>query len=253
MRFEVVTLFPEMIRAYLQGGVVGRAVERGLIEVGTEDPRSHATDVHRTVDDRAYGGGPGMVLKAEPMSAAIGQAVERLPPGCPVVGLCAQGPRFDQARARELARLPGLVLVAGRYEGFDQRLLDRCTTTTVSVGDYVLSGGELPALVVIDAVARLLPGVLGDQASAVVDSYSDGLLDWPQYTRPESWHGDRVPEVLLSGDHAAIRRWRLKQALGRSWQRRPDLIEARGLGTAERELLEEFCRETGIAPPRRVN
>lgn len=253
MRFEVVTLFPEMVRGCLGFGVVGRAIERGLVEVGTEDPRRYATDVHRTVDDRPYGGGPGMVMKAEPLSMAIDAARGRVAAGSPVVALCAQGPRFDQAEAQRLSQAAGIVLVAGRYEGMDQRVLDACTTGSLSVGDYVLSGGELPALVVMDAVTRLLPGVLGHEASAVQDSFSDGLLDWPHFTRPEVWRGARVPAVLQGGDHEAIRRWRLKEALGRTWRRRPDLIRGRMLAGEERELLEEFCREAGIDPPRRVD
>ena len=251
LHFEVVTLFPGFIRAYLEEGVVGRAAARGLLRVGTEDPRSHATDVHRTVDDRPYGGGPGMVMKPEPLAAAIGAAAARLPPGSPVVALSAQGRPFDQRRARDFSGLPGLLLVAGRYEGVDQRVLDALVDEELSVGDYVLSGGELPALVVIDAVARLLPGVLGDADSAEQDSFSDGLLDWPHYTRPEEWDGLRVPEVLLGGHHEEIRRWRLKQALGRTWQGRPALLRQRRLSDEERGLLEEYCVEAGVEPPGR--
>ena len=251
LHFEVVTLFPGFIRAYLEEGVVGRAAARGLLRVGTEDPRSHAIDVHRTVDDRPYGGGPGMVMKPEPLAAAIGAAAARLPPGSPVVALSAQGRPFDQRRARNFSGLPGLLLVAGRYEGVDQRVLDALVDEELSVGDYVLSGGELPALVVIDAVARLLPGVLGDADSAEQDSFSDGLLDWPHYTRPEEWDGLRVPEVLLGGHHEEIRRWRLKQALGRTWQGRPALLRQRRLSDEERGLLEEYCAEAGVEPPGR--
>lgn len=253
MHFEVVTLFPEFVRAYLEAGVVGRAATRGLLQVGTEDPRSYAADLHRTVDDRPYGGGPGMVMKPEPLAAAIAAAASRLPPGSPVLALSARGRPFDQAMARGLAGLPGLLLVAGRYEGVDQRVLDSLVDEEVSVGDYVLSGGELPALVVIDAVARLLPGVLGDADSAVQDSFSDGLLDWPHYTRPEQWAGMPVPAVLLGGHHEAIRRWRLKQALGRTWQGRPALLRQRRLSDEEQELLEEFCAEAGVEPPGRLD
>jgi tRNA (guanine37-N1)-methyltransferase len=251
LHFEVVTLFPELIRAYLEVGVVGRATGRGLLRVGTEDPRRHARDVHRTVDDRPYGGGPGMVMKPEPLAASIRSASARLPQGSPVIALGAQGRPFDQAAASGLAGLPGAVLVAGRYEGVDQRVLDSLVDDELSIGDYVVSGGELPALVVIDAVARLLPGVLGDEASAEQDSFSDGLLDWPHYTRPEEWEGLRVPEVLAGGNHEAIRRWRLKQALGRTWQRRPELLQARQLEGEEQRLLEEYCAEAGVEPPRR--
>lgn len=244
MKFEVVTLFPDIIRAYVAQGMVGRAVERGLIAVGTEDPRSHATNVHRTVDDRPYGGGPGMVLKIEPLRTALRAAVERAPAGSPRVYLSAQGRRFTQADARRWAEAPGMVLLAGRYEGVDQRLLDAEIDDQVSVGDYVLTGGELPALVVLDAVARLLPGVLGAAESAEQESFSDGLLDWPHYTRPEVFEGQAVPEVLLGGNHATIARWRLQQALLFTAQRRPDLLAARGVSVAERRLLEE----AGVVP-----
>src|SRR5487761_1524897 len=224
MKIEVVTLFPEMITGTLRYGIVGRALERGLLTVGTEDPRAHTSDVHRTVDDRPYGGGPGMVLKPEPMLAAIRAAHARLPEGSPRVCLTAQGEPFSQAMARELSGLPGLLLVAGRYEGLDERIVELGIDRELSVGDYVLSGGELPALTVIDAVARLLPGALGDERSSGEDSFAAGLLDWPHYTRPEVFEGRRVPAVLSSGDHAAIARWRLKQALGRTWLTRPELF-----------------------------
>jgi tRNA (guanine37-N1)-methyltransferase len=191
-----------------------------------------------------------MVLAPEPLAAAIRRARTRLPDGAPMIALSAQGRRFDQDAARRLAGLPGLGLVAGRYEGIDQRVVDALIDEELSIGDYVLSGGELPALVVIDAVARLLPGVLGDEASAAEDSFGDGLLDWPQYTRPEVWEGRPVPEVLLGGNHAAIRRWRLMQALGRTWQLRPDLLARRSLSQDERVLLEEYCRAAGVEPPR---
>lgn len=252
MHIEVVTLFPELIRAQLGAGVLGRAVARGLVQVGTEDPRAHAPDPYRRVDDRPYGGGPGMVMAVEPLATALRAAAARLPVGSPVIALAAQGPTLTQAGARRLAQLPGLLLLAGRYEGIDQRLIDALVDEELSIGDYVLSGGELPALVVIDAVVRLLPGVLGDAASAEQDSFGDGLLDWPQYTRPEVWEGRRIPEVLLGGNHGQIRRWRLAQALGRTWQRRPELVERRGLNDEERALLEEYCVGAGIEPPRRM-
>jgi tRNA (guanine37-N1)-methyltransferase len=240
MRITVVTRFPAMIREALAHGVVGRAVTQGLLQVDCVDPREFTQDVHRTVDDRPYGGGPGMVLKVEPMRAALQSAQARMPAASRRIYLGAEGQRFDQAKAREALQWPGLILVAGRYEGVDQRLLDTHIDATWSIGDYVLSGGELPALVVIDAIARLLPGTLGSAQSAVEESHSDGLLDWPHYTRPEEIEGQRVPQVLLSGDHAAIRRWRLREALGRTWQRRPDLLEQRRLSDEERVLLEEF-------------
>ncbi len=250
MRIEVVTLFPALVETGLATGVLGRAVATGRLEVGLENPRSHADDPHRTVDDRPFGGGPGMVLKAEPLAKAIAAARGRLPSGSPLIGLAAHGTPFDQAAARRLAGLQGFGLVAGRYEGIDQRASEALIDEELSIGDYVLSGGELPALVVIDAVTRLLPGVLGDEASAAEDSFGDGLLDWPQYTRPEVWDGRPVPAVLLGGNHAAIRRWRLMQALGRTWQKRPDLLARRRLSSDERALLEEYCRAAGVEPPR---
>ncbi len=250
MHIEVVTLFPELIRAGLSAGVIGRALTGGLIRVGMEDPRSFTTDPHRTVDDRPYGGGPGMVMKAEPLASAIRAAAGRLPAGSPVIGLSAQGRPFTQQAARRLAGLAGMLLVAGRYEGMDQRVVDQLFDEELSIGDYVVSGGELPALVVIDAVARLLPGVLGDIDSAAQDSFGDGLLDWPQYTRPEVWEGHRVPAVLQGGNHEQIRRWRLKQALGRTWQLRPELFAGRVLTDEEQTLLKDYCAEAGIDPPR---
>jgi tRNA (guanine37-N1)-methyltransferase len=250
MQIEVVTLFPPLIEAGLAAGVVGRAVTAGVLRVGTENPRNHATDLHRTVDDRPFGGGPGMVLKPEPLAAAIRTIRQRVPAGAPVIGLSAQGATFAQATARRLAGLAGFGLVAGRYEGIDQRVAEALIDEELSIGDYVLSGGELPALVVIDAVARLLPGVLGHDESAEQDSFADGLLDWPHYTRPENWEGRPVPEVLAGGNHAAIRRWRLMQALGRTWRLRPDLLRSRRLTCDERALLEEYCAGAGIEPPR---
>jgi tRNA (guanine37-N1)-methyltransferase len=243
VRVEVVTLFPEMIREALRHGVVGRAQQRGLLEVGTEDPRSHTSDVHGTVDDRPYGGGPGMVMKPEPLCAAIRAARARLPSGSLTIALSAQGERLTQRRLIDLLPRPALLLVAGRYEGIDERVLESEIELELSIGDYVLSGGELPALVLIDALARLLPGVLGDERSAQQESFSDGLLDWPHYTRPEAYEGRPVPPVLLSGDHAAIGRWRLKQALGRTWLRRRELLEGIELDAQRAALLQEFLRE----------
>jgi tRNA (guanine37-N1)-methyltransferase len=244
LQVEVVTLFPDLVRGYLAAGVVGRALERGLVRVGTEDPRTHATDVHRTVDDRPYGGGPGMVMKVEPLATAIANAQARLPQGSPRIYLSAQGRPFTQDVARELVATGSFVLLAGRYEGVDERLVQEAVDAELSIGDYVLSGGELAALVVIDACARLVPGVLGGAESAAQESFSDGLLDWPHYTRPVEWRGRRVPDVLQDGNHAAIRRWRLKQALGRTWERRPGLLERRVLTVEERELLDEYRRDS---------
>jgi tRNA (guanine37-N1)-methyltransferase len=240
MKIEVVTLFPRMIAAALEYGIVGRAIARGLLSVGTEDPRQYASDVHRTVDDRPYGGGPGMVMKPEPLLAAIRGAHARLPAGSPRVYLSAQGEPFGQAQARQLAGLPGLLLVAGRYEGVDERVVELGIDRELSVGDYVLSGGELPALTVIDAVARLLPGALGDERSSEQESFEAGLLEGPHYTRPEVFEGREVPAVLRSGDHADIRRWRLEQSVARTVQRRPDLLKNAQLAPEARRALNEF-------------
>ena len=240
MRVEVVTLFPEMVEGALKFGVLGRAIERGLLSVGTEDPRRHTHDVHKTVDDRPYGGGPGMVLKPEPMLAAIRAAQARVPEGSPRIYLSAQGAVLGQKGVEELAKLPGFVLVAGRYEGLDERVIDLAIDREVSIGDYVLSGGELPALVLIDAVARLIPGALGDERSNVEESFAAGLLDWPHYTRPEVFEGRAVPPVLSSGNHAHIAKWRLKEAVARTWQRRPDLIVKTALSKEASAALNEF-------------
>jgi tRNA (guanine37-N1)-methyltransferase len=248
MKIEIVTLFPHMIAGALEYGVVGRAIERGLATVGTEDPRAHTLDAHRTVDDRPYGGGPGMVMKPEPLLAAIRAAHRRLPPGSPRICLSAQGEPFGERVARSLAALPGMLLVAGRYEGIDERVTELAIDRELSIGDYVLSGGELPALTVIDAVVRLLPGALGDERSSGEDSFAQGLLDWPHYTRPEVFEGLGVPPVLLSGDHAGIGRWRLQRAVERTWRRRPDLIAAARLAPqAQRELNELLAAQ--VAAP----
>jgi tRNA (guanine37-N1)-methyltransferase len=240
MRIAVVSLFPVMLQGALQHGVLGRAIERGLLEMEYIDPRYYATDVHRTVDDRPYGGGPGMVLKVEPLQSAMREAVARVPTGAKRVYLGADGRRFDQAMARAASQWPGLILVAGRYEGVDERFIEAEIDDEWSIGDYVVTGGELPALVVIDAIVRLLPGALGSAESAMQESFTDGLVDWPHYTRPPALNGRSVPEVLASGDHAAIRRWRLQQALGRTWLRRPELLAQRGMSGEEQQLLEEF-------------
>ena len=242
MRIVVVTLFPEFVEHAVRFGVLGRALERGVLAVETIDLRQFATDVHRTVDDRPYGGGPGMVLKAEPLRLAVEAAAQRVPTAQRVY-LAADGAAFTQRKAAEFAARAALVLVAGRYEGVDERFVEQCVDESVSVGDVVLSGGELPALTVIDAVARLLPGTLGDADSATQESFVDGLLDWPHYTRPDVWEGRAVPEVLTNGNHAAIARWRLKQALGRTWMRRPDLLAHRELSAVERRLLAEYQAE----------
>ena len=243
MQLQVVTLFPDMVLTIAEYGVVGRAAKRGLISLECQNPRDFTVDARRTIDDRPYGGGPGMVMMYEPSAAAIASAKDHLPAGSPVLCLSPQGAVFDQATAQRLAGLPGMVLLAGRYEGIDERLIESQVDEELSLGDFVLSGGEIAAMVVIDAVARLLPGVLGDAASASQDSFMDGLLDYPHYTRPEETDGRRVPEVLLSGDHARIAKWRYQQALGRSFQRRPDLVEKLELNDEQQKLLDEYLEE----------
>jgi len=243
MHFEVVTLFPEMVATVAEFGVVGRAHRKGLMALGCVNPRDHTHDVHRTVDDRPYGGGPGMVMKYEPLADAIAAARERSPAGSPVVYLSPQGRVFDQAAAKRLAGLPGMILLAGRYEGIDERLIEAQVDEEVSLGDFVLSGGEIAAMAVVDAVVRLLPGVLGDDDSAAQDSFMEGFLDCPHYTRPEEIDGRKVPDVLLSGDHAEIARWRLQQALGRTYLRRPDLVDRMNLTDEQQALLDDYLKE----------
>ena len=245
MQIAVVSIFPELVGQVTEYGVVGRAEERELLTLHCENPRDYADDTHRTVDDRPYGGGPGMVMKYGPAAQAIEAARSKLPGGSPVVCLSPQGKVFDQAAAQRFAALPGLILLAGRYEGIDERLLENAVDEELSLGDFVLSGGEIAAMAVIDAVTRLLPGVLGDDESAAQDSFMEGLLDYPHYTRPETIDGQRVPAVLLSGDHARIARWRQKQALGRSFLRRPDLLKGMDLTKEQRMLLDEFLKEQG--------
>jgi tRNA (guanine37-N1)-methyltransferase len=249
MVIDVVTIFPAMIEAALVDGVVGRARAKGVVEIRARDLREFTDDRHRSVDDLPYGGGPGMVMKPEPLTAAIAAAAGRVPAGSRRIYLSAQGARFDQKRAAALKGEAGLVLVAGRYEGIDERVIATSIDEELSVGDYVLSGGELPALIVIDAVARLMDGALNDARSSVEESFADGLLDWPHYTRPEEFAGLKVPEVLAGGDHERIRRWRLQQALGRTWRRRPDLLLARRASAAEEiELLNGYFQERQNEP-----
>jgi tRNA (guanine37-N1)-methyltransferase len=245
MRIAVVTVFPESLSAVTGYGVSGRAVRDGIVSVTGVNPRDFTLDRHKSVDDRPYGGGPGMVMRPEPLAAAIGEARNLAGKQAPVIYLSPQGKRFDDAQARRLAELPGLILLAGRYEGVDERLIESEVDEELSIGDYVLSGGELAALVVVDAVTRLLPGVLGHEDSAQQDSFADGLLDCPHYTRPDVYEGRAVPLVLTSGDHEAIRRWRLQQALGRTATRRPDLLEARGCSEAEQALLDAYLAQAG--------
>ena len=243
MRIDIISIFPPMFDAITAYGVTGRAVERGIASVQVWNPRDFAADKHRTVDDRPYGGGPGMVMLAEPLAAAINAARHHQPGGGGVIHLSPQGRRLDHEGVMELARREGMILLAGRYEGIDERLLEAEVGEEWSVGDYVLSGGELAAMVLIDAVVRQLPGALGDEDSAKQDSFVDGLLDCDHYTRPEAFAGRQVPEVLISGNHERIRQWRLKQSLGRTWLKRPDLIEKLELSNEQRQLLEEFQRE----------
>ncbi len=247
IRFDAVTLFPEMFAAITASGITRRAKEAGLWRLGTWNPRDFTTDNYRTIDDRPYGGGPGMVMLAGPLEKAL-DAV-RDDGGGRVVYLSPQGARLDHAKVMELATWSAVTLLCGRYEGVDERLVERRVDEQLSIGDFVLSGGELAAMALIDAVVRQLPGALGDGQSAVQESFADGLLDCPQYTRPETWpeaQGERVPEVLMSGHHEQIRRWRLKQSLGRTWTRRPDLLASRKLTEEERRLLDEYRREQGV-------
>ena len=247
-QFDVVTLFPEMFDAVTESGVTGRARARRLFELVAWNPRDFAHNSYRTVDDRPYGGGPGMVMMAEPLAKALAAARQRqMSAGVKrtkAVYLSPQGTVLDHRKVMELSGLDGLVLLAGRYEGVDERLMGRAIDEELSIGDYVLSGGELAAMVVMDAIVRQIPGALGDADSASQDSFAGGLLDCPHYTRPEVYEGLAVPPVLLSGNHAGIARWRLKQALGRTWQRRPDMLGRRGMTEEERALLSEFRNES---------
>jgi tRNA (guanine37-N1)-methyltransferase len=243
MQVAVVTLFPQMFEAIERWGITSRALQRGILALDCINPRDYAGDRHRSVDDRPYGGGPGMVMMLAPLRDAMQVARTRLGEGTHSVYLSPQGRRVDQAVIAELAARERLILVCGRYEGVDERLLERDVDEELSVGDFVLSGGEVAAMLLVEAMTRLLPGALGHEESARSDSFADGLLDWPHYTRPEVSDGLRVPPVLLSGDHGAIRRWRLKQALGRTWQRRPDLLRETQLDEEQRALLEEYVRE----------
>jgi tRNA (guanine37-N1)-methyltransferase len=241
MRFDVVTLMPEMFAA-LNCGITGRALENNLLQLKCWNPRDFTEDKYHKVDDHSYGGGPGMVMLAQPLCDAI-IAAKRNNPGAKVVYLSPQGKVLDQADCKNFSRQPGLILVAGRYEGIDERVVNSMIDEEWSIGDYVLSGGELAAMVMIDGIARLLPGVLGDEASAEQDSFMTGLLDYPHYTRPEIFNGQKVPDVLLSGNHKKITRWRLQQSLGRTYLRRPELFKKRSLTAEEQELLNEFLAD----------
>ena len=243
MRIGVVSLFPHMFDAISEYGVTGRAVKEGLLTLAHWNPRDFTQDRHKTVDDRPYGGGPGMVMKVAPLQQAIHAAKQQLGPQTKVIALSPQGRQLDQQGLQELATREEMVFVAGRYEGIDERLIEQEIDEEWSIGDYVLSGGELAAMVMVDGIARLLPGVLGDEESAQQDSFMAGLLDHQHYTRPEQWADRHVPSVLLGGDHEAIRQWRLKQSIGRTWLRRPDLLAVMTLNDEQNALLEQFIAE----------
>ena len=243
MVVDVITIFPEMFEGPMSVSIIGSARERGLLELRTHDPRDHTCDRHRTTDDYPYGGGPGMVMKPEPLVAAINAARTAGPGSAPVAILTPSGRPFDQQQAHELSGLDRLILVCGRYEGIDERVF-AYADMTISIGDYVLTGGELPAMVVIDAVTRLLPGVLGDEASSADESFTDGLLEYPQYTRPAEYEGMSVPNVLLSGHHAAIAAYRRAEAIRKTAQVRPDLLVTANLTDHERRLADEARKET---------
>ena len=243
MKWGVITLFPTMVADALAHGVIGRAMQRGLVNIITFNPRTHATDLHQTVDDRPYGGGPGMLMKVETLRASIAEARQTLPEAS-VIYLSPQGEPLTQSVVQDLAERPEVILVCGRYEGIDERVIELDVDYEISLGDFVLSGGEPAAIAVLDAVGRLVPGVLGHASSAVEDSFSDGLLDCPHYTRPEEIAGLKVPDVLLSGHHGDIARWRRKQALGRTWLRRSEILEKQELSDEDQLLLDEFIRES---------
>ncbi|PCI22968.1 MAG: tRNA (guanosine(37)-N1)-methyltransferase TrmD [Piscirickettsiaceae bacterium] len=243
MRFDVITLFPEVVRKTMSMGVVGKAIEEKRIHLETWNPRDFTEDVHRTVDDRPFGGGPGMVMKVEPLKKAILSAKNADVEPASVIYLSPQGRRLDQQGVEYLSQRSRLILLAGRYEGIDERLIQSSVDEEWSIGDYVLSGGELPALVLIDAISRTLPGVLGHASSANEDSFVAGLLDYPHYTRPDNVAGECVPDVLKSGNHKKIALWREKQALGQTWKKRPDLIDKIELTTHQQMLLDEYIQE----------
>ena len=242
MRIDIVSIFPEMFEAVKCCGSVRRAIECGVLDLRLWDPRDSTNDNYRRVDDRPYGGGPGMVMLAKPLTKTLQRLRQDGAQGR-VIHLTPQGAQLDQGRIRDLAALSGLVLLTGRYEGIDERLIEQEVDEEISIGDYVLAGGELPAMVLVEGLVRYLPGVLGNDASVMAESFSEGLLDWPHYTRPEQFFGRAVPSVLLGGNHEAIRRWRLQQALGRTWKRRPDLMERLVLNEEQHELLASYQRE----------
>ncbi|MCC2604500.1 tRNA (guanosine(37)-N1)-methyltransferase TrmD [Planctobacterium marinum] len=241
--FGFVTLFPDMFDTFLNQGVIGRAVKSGLIHAQCFNPRDFTHDKHRTVDDRPYGGGPGMLMMVQPLTDAINAAQAAAGGDARVIYLSPQGSTLNQPKVKQLVQSKKLILVAGRYEGIDERVIQTMVDEEISLGDFVLSGGEIPAMALVDSVARLIPGVLGHELSAEYDSFEDGLLDCPHYTRPEVLNGEQVPAVLLSGNHEKIRRWRLKQSLGRTWQRRPDMFKKLALTEEQGSLLKEYQQE----------
>ena len=243
LRLDVITLFPDMFAAISEYGITSRAVRQGLMSIHCWNPRDYTEDRHQTVDDRPFGGGPGMVMKVQPLERALADAKRQAGANAKVIYMSPQGRRLTQANAQVMAQDQSLIIIAGRYEGIDERFIQAHVDEEWSIGDYVLSGGELPAMVLIDAVTRLLPGALGHADSAEEDSFTHGLLDCPHYTRPEVYEGVCVPPVLLSGNHEHIRRWRLQQALGRTWERRADLLESRSLSGEEQQLLSEYIRQ----------
>lgn len=249
MKFDIVTIFPKMVEAPLAEGIVGRAIARGTLDVRVHDLRAFSTDRHRVVDDVPFGGGPGMVLKPEPLFRAVEHIRAARGQGGAVVLTSPDGTRLTQAVAERLRNLAQVTILCGRYEGVDERVRRHLATDEISIGDYVLSGGELPALVIVDAVARLVPGVVGDEQSVARDSFAGGILDFPQYTRPAEFEGHGVPPVLLSGHHAEIERWRRREALARTLDRRPDLLAAARLGPEDRTTLRELADERGISDP----
>ncbi len=244
MKFDIITIFPRMIEAGLAEGVVSRGRERGLLDIAVHDLRDFTTDRHRSVDDVPYGGGPGMVMKPEPLVRAIERIRETRGAPDAVVITSPQGRLFTQDEAARLSGLAHVAVLCGRYEGMDERVRSLVATEELSIGDYVLSGGELPALVIVDAVSRLVPGVVGDEQSVEEDSFARGLLDYPHYTRPAEFGGAKVPDVLLSGHHAEVRRWRKRAALARTLERRPELLQQAALDEEERRLLDEIRRES---------
>jgi tRNA (guanine37-N1)-methyltransferase len=239
----IISLFPEMFRAISEYGITRRAIEQDILKLDYWNPRDFTSDKHRTVDDKPYGGGPGMLMKVQPLRDAINSARALAGESCKVVYLSPQGERLNQEMLLEMSASEKLILIAGRYEGIDERLIERHVDLEISIGDYVLSGGELAAMVLIDGMARLLPGAVGDPESVVRESFVDGMLDYPQYTRPEEVDGAKVPAVLLSGDHEKIRRWRAKQSIGRTFERKPELLKNRDLGEEDKQLLDEYLKD----------